>query len=181
METPTTGTPATETLRLRGTSVLAAPLVIVAIMALTVSVASLVWVAFRCDGATPAEVAWIVLPASVGFAALAAIRGCFVEISPNPASGDAEGGERADGEGSADGIVRDVVGWITVRRLPRGSIETARVRRGVWRLYVIETVTGDVIKLVGSSPLQFPSTLLSDAREHDLADLDLLLGAPDPG
>lgn len=145
---------------------LAAPLAVVAVMALTVSVAAFVWVAFRDAGASPSEVATIVVPALVGVAAFLAIRGCFVEVS--------ERGAAPDGM-----VVRDVVAWVTVRRVPQDSILTARVRRGPWRLYVLETDRDEVVKLIGASPLQFPSTLLSDARDHDLADLDLLLGSTD--
>ena len=85
------------------------------------------------------------------------MRGCFVEVV---------GSE-----------VRDVVAWRTVRRLPQSTIAAARVRRGVWRLYVLELVDGTVVKLAGSSPQQFPAWLLPDAAERALEDMDVLLGA----
>ncbi|RTL06936.1 MAG: hypothetical protein EKK62_12065 [Acidimicrobiia bacterium] len=74
--------------------------------------------------------------------------------------------------------MRDVVAWRTVRRVPAETIAAARVRRGVWRLYVLELDDGTTVKLAGASPQQFPAWLLPDATQRDLEDLDVLLGAP---
>lgn len=151
--------PPSERVRLRGTSVLAAPLLIVAVMGLSLSVASVIWAAFG-EGPLDAGVAVsIVVPGSVGLAAIVAVRGCFVEV---------------DG---AEGTVSDVAGWITLRRIDQGSISAAHVRRGVWRLYVLDLEDGSTVKLVGASPQQFPAHLLPDAQGHDEEDLDVLLGA----
>ncbi len=148
--------------RLRGTSVLAAPLLLVAVIGLSLAVASVIWVAWGDRDAGPAVVAAVAVPALIGVAALVAIRGCFVEV-------DRGGGE-----------IRDVVAWFTLRRIDQERVVTARVRRGPWHLYVIELDDGTPIKLVGASPQQFPARLLPDARRLDVADLDALLGeAPD--
>ena len=146
--------------RLRGTSVLAAPLVIVAVIGLSLALASLLWAIVGEHGAQAAVVASVALPGLVGVAALAAIRGCFVELGPG-----------ADGATQ----VRDVATWITVRRIPQAQIRTARVRRGLWRLYVLELDDGTLVKLVGASPQQFPAHLMPDAARMDMADLDELL------
>jgi hypothetical protein len=151
--------------RLRGTSVLALPLFVVAIMGLSLAVASAIWVAAADGDVGGAGYASILVPGLVGVAALAVIRGCSVEIRPGP-------------EGTGAEIV-DVVAWVPVRRVPRSDVVTARVRRGAWRLYVLELSSGDAVKLVGASPQQFPANLLPDARRLDLEDLDELLG-PDP-
>lgn len=138
---------------------LAAPLAVVAVISLSLAVASTMWVAYGAHDLGAAPVLSIALPAAVGLAALVAIRGCFVEVD--------------------DGIVRDVAGWVTLRRIEQRRITTARVRGGPWRLYVLELADGDAVKLVGASPQQFPARLLPDARDHDLADLDVLLGPDD--
>jgi hypothetical protein len=153
-------------IRLRGTSVLAAPLVILAVIGLSLAVASVIWAAFGEHGAEPGVVLAVAVPGVIGVAALVAIRGCFVEV-------------RAVADGSP-GEVRDVVAWVTIRRIDQHRVTTARVRRGPWRLYVLGLDDGTLIKLVGASPQQFPARLLPDASRLDVADLDLLLG-PDPG
>lgn len=147
------------TQRLRGTSVLAAPLFVVAVIALSFAVASLSWAGFGDRQIGAVTIALVVVPALVGAAALVAIRGCFVEV--------------------AGGTVRDVAGWVTIRRIDQHRIGTARVRSGPWRLYVLDLLDGTAVKLVGASPQQFPAHLLPDARTRDLEDLDVLLG-PDP-
>ena len=152
-------------IRLRGTSVLAAPLLVLAVIGLSLAVASTIWAASNDDGAGAAAIAAILVPGLVGVAALAAIRGCSVVIDR--------------GSGEDDGEVRDVVAWVTIRRVPQARIATARVRSGPWRLYVLELDDGEVVKLVGASPQQFPARLLPDATRLDIEDLDALLG-PDP-
>ncbi len=151
--------PPSDHVRLRGTSVLAAPLLVIAVMGLSLAVASTIWVAFGDRAVDAGVAAAVVVPAAVGIVALLAVRGCFVEV------------------GGPDGAVRDVAGWITVRRVDQVSITAAHVRRGVWRLYVLDLVDGSTVKLVGASPQQFPARLLPDARRLDIEDLDALLGA----
>ncbi len=137
---------------------LAAPLALLTVMMLSLAVASASWMAFD-DRAGAAALLAIVVPALLGAAALAAVRGCFIDVS--------------------DGVVRDVAAWCTVRRIDQDRIATARVRPGWWRIYVLELVDGSAVKLVGASPQQFPARLLPDAGDRDLDDLDVLLG-PDP-
>lgn len=148
-------------LRLRGTSVLAAPLVLVAVIGLSLAVASLIWAVAGDHGPQPAVVASVLVPGLVGAVALLAIRGCFVELGPGP-----DGTTR----------VRDVAMWRTIRTIPQDSIISARVRRGVWRLYVLELDDGTLVKLVGASPQQFPAHLLPDAARQDMGDLEELMG-----
>ena len=147
-------------IRLRGTSVLAAPLLLVAVIGLSLAIASAIWAVHGEHGAPVGVIVAVAVPALLGAAALVAIRGCFVEIDP--------GSE-----------VRDVVAWRTVRRVDQARIATARVRSGPWRLYVLELDDGTVVKLAGASPQQFPARLLPDATRLDVEDLDALLG-PDP-
>ena len=137
---------------------LALPLFVVAVIGLSLALASTLW-AFGADQPVGvAAVTAIAVPAAIGVAALVAVRGCFVDVDAS--------------------VVRDVVAWRTMRRVPTETIAAARVRRGVWRLYVLELDDGTTVKLAGASPQQFPAWLLPDATQRDLVDLDVLLGAP---
>jgi hypothetical protein len=135
---------------------MAAPLAVVGLIALSLTVATVLWGVWNARDLSPAFWATLVTSAVIGAASFASIHGCFVEID--------------------DDRVRDVVGWFTVRRLDRRHIRTARVRRGIWRLYVVELDDDRVITLVGASPMQFPARLLPDAMGRDVSDLDLILG-----
>ena len=157
--------------RLRGTSVLAAPLVLFAVIALSFALASLLW-AVGSSQTGAGAVASVVIPTLLGAIALAAVRGCFVDVIHSSERTEEHASERI-------GEVRDVVAWRTLRRVPQGSIVAARVRRGMWRLYVLELDDGTLVKLVGASPQQFPAHLLPDAATLDLEDLDVLMG-PEP-
>lgn len=128
----------------------------VAVIGFSLAVASASWVAYRGTAPDAAALVSIALPALLGVGALVGVRGCYVEV--------------------ADGVVRDVAVWFTLRRVEQATVTTARVRRGPWRLYVLELVDGEAVKLVGASPLQFPTRLVADARTHDMEDLDVLLG-----
>lgn len=165
--------------RLRGTSVLAAPLVLFAIIVFSLGVASLLWAISAAQADDLGVVATVVIPMLLGVAALVAIRGCFVEVDPSAPCDPSERDTARRDVVVRDVVVRDVVAWRTLRRVPQGSIVSARVRRGVWRLYVLELDDGTLIKLVGASPQQFPAHLLPDAATLDLEDLDTLMG-PDP-
>lgn len=138
---------------------LAAPLALVAVMALSLSVASVSWAAFGDRTPSTGGIVTIGILALSGVAALVAVRGCFVEV--------------------VDGTVRDVAAWVTVRRVDQERIVTARVRGGPWRLYVLELLDGSTVKLLGASPQQFPARLLPDARVRDIEELDVLLGRVD--
>ena len=142
--------------RLRGTTIVAAPLAVVGVIALTLAVATAVWGAWEGHERGAAWWATLVVSGAVGAAALAAVRGCFIEVD--------------------DRTVRDVVAWVTVHRFERARIATARVRRGAWRVYVVELDDGRLLTLLGASPLQWPTRLLPGALERDQADLDVLMG-----
>jgi len=142
--------------RLRGTTIVAAPLALVGVIALTLAVATVIWGAWEGHDRTAAFWSTLIVTTAVGAAALWAVRGCFIEV---------------DGDD-----VRDVVAWITVRRIERRRISTARVRKGAWRVYVVELDDGQRITLLGASPQQWPARLLPDAMADDLADIDVLMG-----
>lgn len=148
--------------RLRRTTLVAAPCFVLGVMACTVALASLLWAVWHPDDLGPAYVAVQVGSLLVGLGAFVAARGCFLDVD-----------EDADS-------LRDVVAWVTVRRIPRRSVVSARVRAGAWRWFELELDDGSAVVLAGISPVQFPARLLPDARERDLADLDLLMG-PDAG
>jgi hypothetical protein len=142
--------------RLRGTTIVAAPLFVVALIALTLAVATLLWGAWEGHDRGAAWWATLLVSGAVGVGALACVRGCFIEVD--------------------DRTVRDVVAWVPVHRFERARIATARVRRGAWRVYVVELDDGKVLTLLGASPLQWPTRLLPGAMERDRDDLDLLMG-----
>jgi hypothetical protein len=96
------------------------------------------------------------LGAAVGLAGFLAAGGCFLSIS--------------------DTEVCDVVGWITVQRIERSEIQTARVRPGPWRWFELELQDGSVRTMLGASPTQYPSRLLAAAEDQDIANLELILG-----
>ena len=142
--------------RLRGTTIVAAPLALVGVIALAVAVATVLWGAWGGRQLGTAFWATLAVSAVVGVGALWAVRGCFIEVRHDD--------------------VRDVVAWVTVHRFERRAIRTARVRTGPWRLYVVDLDDGQRISLLGASPLQWPSRLLPGSMERDRADLDLLMG-----
>lgn len=144
--------------RLRRPTLVAAPLLLVGIMAMTAAVAGALWGTWYSEqigtGFVAGEVALVV----AGTAAFAAARGCFVEIDPDR------------------GELRDVVAWITRFRIPQAEITEARVRAGPWRWFELDLANGDTVVVAGMSPTQFPARLLPGAAERDLADLDALMG-----
>ena len=144
--------------RLRRPTLVAAPLVIVGVMACTAAVATALWGAWNPDALDTTFVVVLTVSAVVGLGAFAAARGCFVDLDPQR------------------GTLRDVVAWITVRRIDQDRIVSARVRAGLWRWFELELDDGTRLTVAGAAPAQFPSRLLPGSREQDLADLDLLMG-----
>ncbi len=148
--------------RLRRPTLATAPMFIVAVMGFTVALATGLWGACNPDDLDATFVAVEVIGLAVGILALVASFGCFLEADL----------ERAQ--------LRDVVGWVTVRRIAQPEIVTARVRAGIWRWFEVELEDGTRLLLVGSSPAQFPARLLPGSSERDLADLDLIMGEVPP-
>jgi hypothetical protein len=144
--------------RLRRTTLVAAPCFVLGVMGCTAALASVLWAVWHPDELGAGYTAVQVVSLLVGLGAFLAARGCFVDLDPE-----------------ADSL-RDVVVWVTVRRIARPRIVSARVRAGAWRWFELELDDGTAVVLAGISPVQFPARLLPDARERDLADLDLLMG-----
>ncbi len=148
-------------IRLRRPTLVAAPLQLVGVMAMTAVVAGALWGAWYSDEVGAAFLIGEAGLALAGIAAFAAARGCFVEIDPDR------------------GELRDVVAWRTRTRITQARIAEARVRPGAWRWFELALTDGTTVVVAGVSPSQFPTRLLPGAAERDLADLDLLMG-PDP-
>jgi len=148
----------TETLD--GATIVAAPMVVLGLMAATLAVASSIWMASAAEPATPA--AWVTVAAAtaVAIGSLVAARGCRIRV--------------------VDGEVLDLVAWRTVFRVPCGRIREVRVRSGPWRLFEVELDDGSRRPLLGACPLQFPATMAPGATERDLEALAVLRG-PDAG
>jgi len=142
--------------RLRGTTLVAAPLTFVGLVAAAVAVAVALWGAWHPDDLGPAFVATLAVAVAASIAGFVAARGCYVEVGPTE--------------------VRDVVAWRTRRVLPRDQVVEARVLAGAWRWFELELADETFVTLVGASPVQFPARLLPGAREQDLSDLALLRG-----
>lgn len=144
--------------RLRRPTLAAAPFFVLGVMGCTAALAALLWAAWHPDDLDATFAVVETLSLVVGLGSFAAGRGCFVEVDPS------------------GGVLRDVVGWVTVRRIDQDRIVTARVRAGIWRWFELELDDGTVLLLAGIGPAQFPTRLLPGSTERDLADLDLLLG-----
>jgi hypothetical protein len=142
--------------RLRRPTIVQAPILLVTLVAACVTAASVLWSFYDGNERTPSWWAVVTVGGTAVMAGLAGVRGCFVEVR--------------------DGRVRDVVGWITVHRFRRDEVVTARVARGVWRLYVVELEDGSRVSLLGVSPQQWPARLMPGSKDEDLADLDVLMG-----
>ena len=146
-------------LTLRRPTIVRAPFVLIGLGALAAAVALVL--AGLWDPANRTTSWWgtVAIAVTVGLGGFALAGGCRIEV-------------RGD-------TLRDVVGWVTVRRVDRPSIVTARVLRGPWRLFVLELADGSAVTLLGSSPTQWPARLLPGSTERDEADLRLLLGDDD--
>lgn len=142
--------------RLRGTTLVAAPMFLLGLIGSAAAVAIGLWGAWHPDDLGRQFAVAMIVSGAVAVAGFVAARGCFVEL------------------GSDD--LRDVVGWVTVRRIPRSSIVEARVRAGGWRWFEVELDDTSLVTLVGASPSQFPSRLLPESRQRDLADLAAMRG-----
>jgi hypothetical protein len=141
--------------RVRGTTLLRAPIVLVAVVATSVALLTALWGAWEGNQRAGAFWATLAVAAGIGVAGFVAAAGCFVEVT--------------------DTEVRDVIAWVTVHRVPRQRIDTALVARGMWRWFVLRLDDGTTVTLVGASPAQFPARLLPDARTGDLADLHAMV------
>ena len=148
--------------RVRRPTLVAAPLFVLGVMGCTAALAALLWAAWNPDDLDTTFTVVEVVSLTLGLGAFVAARGCFVDLDP------------------ASRELRDVIAWVTVRRIDQERIVTARVRAGVWRWFELELDDGTLVVLAGIAPAQFPARLLPGSRERDLADLDLLMGADDP-
>jgi hypothetical protein len=155
--------------RLRRPTLVAAPLFLLGVMGCAVALATALWGAWNTDDLDTTFVTVEAVSLVVGLGAFVAARGCFVDV-------DTERGE-----------LRDVIGWVTVRRIAQDRIVAARVRAGAWRWFELELDDGTLVVMAGISPAQLPSRLMPGWAERDLGDLDLLAGeeqhlsrTPDP-
>jgi len=149
--------------RLRRTSIVAAPLLIVTVAGLGAAVVATSWAVWSPANRNGPWWLWIVVPGLVGVAALVLARGCLVTVDEGP-----------------HGEIRDVVCWRTRRRIPAEAVDRALVQRGPWRLFVLRLDSGEHVPLLGASPTQWPTRLLPSARQQDVEDLQLLLGGDPP-
>lgn len=144
------------TLRLRRPTLVAAPMLVVALMGASMTVWLALWAADNPDSLGAAFWTPLVISVAVAVGSFVLAKGCYIEIGPE--------------------VVRDVTFWIRVTTIDRGSISTVRVRSGVWRVFEVTTIDGGSRILLGASPHQFPSRLLASSKADDLADMDAILG-----
>lgn len=148
--------PDVERLRLRGSTLVAAPLFVLGLIGTSFALALGLWAVWNSAQLGASFWAPFVLAGLLGIGGFIACRGCFVDVV-----GDE---------------IRDVVGWVRVQRVDRRRVVAARVRLGAWRWYVLELDDGTTRTLIGASPMQFPARLFSGSDERDLSELDVLLG-----
>lgn len=142
--------------RLRGTTLLSAPLFVLGLMGSSFALALVLWAVWNQGQLGPSFWVPLLLSAALGLGGFVAAGGCFLLIS--------------------DTEVCDVVGWIRVQRIKRSEIQTARVRPGPWRWFELELKDGSVRIMLGAAPTQYPSRLLAGAEDQDIANLELILG-----
>ncbi len=142
--------------RLRGSTLLSAPLFVLGLIGCSFSLALGLWAVWNAGQLGGSFWLPFLISAAIGLGGFVAAAGCFLSVSTNE--------------------IRDVVGWVTVQRIDRSQIQTARVRPGPWRWFELEMQDGSVRTLLGASPTQFPSRLLSGAEEQDIANLEMILG-----
>ena len=142
--------------KLRGTTLLSAPLFVLGIMGCSFALALGLWAVWNQGQLGPSFWLPLLLSSALGLGGFIAAGGCFLLIS--------------------DTEVCDVLGWITVQRIERSEIQTARVRPGPWRWFELELQDGSVRTMLGASPTQYPSRLLAGADDQDIANLELILG-----
>lgn len=151
---------AADRVRIRRPSIVAAPLLVVAVIAFGAGVASASWATWDAANRTGAWWVWPLAPCVVGVGALVLARGCFVDVRPN----------------GPDARVIDVVAWRRRLEVPLDQVAQARVQRGVWRLFVLIRDDGTTVSLLGSSPAQWPARLTASSRMQDVEDLERLVG-----
>ena len=142
--------------RLRGTTLLSAPLFVLGLMGCSFALALALWAVWNQGQLGPSFWLPFLLSSALGLGGFVAAGGCFLSIS--------------------DTEVCDVVDWIPVQRIKRSEIQTARVRPGPWRWFELELQNGSVRTMLGASPTQYPSRLLAGADDQDIANLELILG-----
>src|SRR6476659_405648 len=144
-------------MRRRGTNPISAMLRVIAVLSFGFVVALAIWGA-SVSSSDRTTAFWVILGlgAALGSAALLAARGCFLE--------------RRGGE------LRDVVGWVTVRRIGEADIERARISAGFWRRVFVDTRDGRSVPLLSGSPPQMADRLGSDGRRRDEELLAWLTG-----
>ncbi len=143
---------------LRGPSPWALPCWLVAVVVWVLGVLALMWAAGATTSDRPVGYAVAAVALLGGAGALALRRGTRVVV--------------------ADGTVTDQVMFRKVSTTPLSQVRAAHVAAGPWRWYVLELDDGSVRTLVGAGPLQFPTRLFDREGVSDLADLDVLMGAP---
>ena len=138
---------------LRGATLISAPFTLVGIIMASLAVFGVLWSVDR-GGETGSGWVFVAITGLLAVAGFVSARGCRVVITEDE--------------------VRDVVAGRAVRVVPKASVEGARVRRGPWRTFEVETDDGLRFVLLGAGPVQFPSYLLPGAAERDLAATDAL-------
>ncbi|MEI2638943.1 MAG: hypothetical protein V9F03_08125 [Microthrixaceae bacterium] len=145
-----------ETGRLRRPTLVAVPLLLIALMGTSFTIWLALWAMANPDSMGTSFWVPFGVTAAIGVGGFALAKGCFIDIGED--------------------VVRDVVCWIAIQRLDRASIESIRVRPGFWRLFEVTMNDGVVKVLIGASPSQFPARLFDSALEQDMADIDQILG-----
>ena len=101
-------------------------------MGCTAALAAALWGAWNPDALDGTFFAVEIVSLALGLGAFVAAGGCFVDVDPDRRT------------------VRDVIGWITVRRIDQDRIVAARVRAGAWRWFELELDDGTLLVVAGA-------------------------------
>lgn len=143
---------------LRGNSIAASPFWLLTVASAAVALWTLLWIVANAE--TDNSAAWVTLAVLAAIAALnsLAAMGCRVRI--------------------ARGRLTDLVAWIPVHRCARTEILSVHIRKGPWRVYVVEMNDHTEWVMLGIGPTQFPGNRLPEARIRDNQTIAVMTKPP---
>ncbi len=132
---------------MRGNSIAASPFWLVAVASAAIALWTLLWIVANAETGNGA--AWITLAVLTSITALSSLAALGCRVRTTKAQ------------------LTDLVAWIPVHRCARTEILNDHVRKGPWRVFVVETNDHTEWVMLGIGPTQFPGNRLPETRERD--------------